>query len=446
MASFQTQGTAIHSLIDLACKRFGNTYCTRLTTAISRNMTIQEVFTAKEQHLYGSSRLGIRSIDVPMATRALAFTNGSPQAISTITLNSDSTENGYGSEYGIPHLRTNYTTFSRELGNKQYELVNHLGNVMVTVSDKKLGITTSSNGFIAYTADVISASNQYPYGSPMPGKEWNTTAYRFGMNTQEKDDEIYGLGNTFAALYWEYDARLGRRWNVDPVVKEYESGYSCFAGNPIWIVDHLGNDSTIYITSFSDITMPDGTKLIKEKLDKKHVKQIARQIIQIFNKNGIKLKFVYVKPSDVLKLKLDMTDSYINLTGGMMGNSTVYKDKNLNIDFINTFVNYDATPTTDEEVKNYKAAYSSAHEILHQLLKQASVFFGLTLTDHDEQKVPNLNAAGSGDSDPKSVYLMPNEEIPNRATKKIQRAERILDCNKRMLYYFIKRSHGKRPN
>jgi hypothetical protein len=75
--------------------------------------------------------------------------NGSPQAISTITLNSDSAENGYGSEYGIPSLRTNYTTFSRELGNKQYELVNHLGNVMVTVSDKKLGITSTGIGYIA---------------------------------------------------------------------------------------------------------------------------------------------------------------------------------------------------------------------------------------------------------------------------------------------------------
>jgi hypothetical protein len=66
------------------------------------------------------------------------FPNGNPQAISTVTLNPDSTENGYGSEYGIPRLRTNYTSYSRELGNKQYELVNHLGNVMVTVSDKKL--------------------------------------------------------------------------------------------------------------------------------------------------------------------------------------------------------------------------------------------------------------------------------------------------------------------
>lgn len=41
-------------------------------------------------------------------------------------------------------------------------------------------------------------------------------SYRFGFNGQEKDDEMSGEGNTNTAEYWEYDARLGRRWNIDP--------------------------------------------------------------------------------------------------------------------------------------------------------------------------------------------------------------------------------------
>jgi hypothetical protein len=77
----------------------------------------------------------------------------------------------------------------------------------------------------------------------MPGKSYQSTAYRYGMNTQEKDNEIYGPGNTYGALYWEYDARIARRWNVDPVVKEYEGGYTTFSGNPIWFVDINGDDS-----------------------------------------------------------------------------------------------------------------------------------------------------------------------------------------------------------
>jgi Ca2+-binding RTX toxin-like protein len=66
--------------------------------------------------------------------------------------------------------------------------------------------------------------------------------YRFGFNGQEKVDEIAGVGNHNTALFWEYDTRLGRRWNVDPIKKEYESVYSCFSDNPIHYHDILGDD------------------------------------------------------------------------------------------------------------------------------------------------------------------------------------------------------------
>jgi hypothetical protein len=68
--------------------------------------------------------------------------------------------------------------------------------------------------------------------------------YRFGYNGQEKVDEIAGAGNHTTAEFWEYDTRLGRRWNRDPVVKPYESGYACFANNPIWFSDVNGDDGT----------------------------------------------------------------------------------------------------------------------------------------------------------------------------------------------------------
>jgi hypothetical protein len=43
-------------------------------------------------------------------------------------------------------------------------------------------------------------------------------------------------------LFWEYDSRLGRRWNIDPVVKPALSGYSAFSNSPIWKVDPDGDD------------------------------------------------------------------------------------------------------------------------------------------------------------------------------------------------------------
>jgi hypothetical protein len=56
----------------------------------------------------------------------------------------------------------------------------------------------------------------------------------------EKDDEIVGSGNIYTAAHWEYDARLGRRWNVDPITQPWQSPYATFNNNPIIFVDPSG--------------------------------------------------------------------------------------------------------------------------------------------------------------------------------------------------------------
>jgi RHS repeat-associated protein len=70
--------------------------------------------------------------------------------------------------------------------------------------------------------------------------------YRYGFNGQEKTDEIAGLGNHTTAKFWEYDTRIGRRWNLDPVRKEYESPYVTFGNNPLRYIDPSGKDTALY--------------------------------------------------------------------------------------------------------------------------------------------------------------------------------------------------------
>jgi len=48
-----------------------------------------------------------------------------------------------------------------------------------------------------YTADVLSATDYYPFGSPMPGRNLEGDGYRFGFNGMEKDDEVLGNGNQY---------------------------------------------------------------------------------------------------------------------------------------------------------------------------------------------------------------------------------------------------------
>ena len=43
-------------------------------------------------------------------------------------------------------------------------------------------------------------------------------------------------------MYWEYDSRIGRRWNGDPLEKKFpwQSPYATLDGNPIWKSDPTG--------------------------------------------------------------------------------------------------------------------------------------------------------------------------------------------------------------
>lgn len=80
----------------------------------------------------------------------------------------------------------------------------------------------------------------------MKGRDLNVPDdYRFGFNGQEKDNEIYGDGNSTTAEYWQYDARLGRRWNMDPVLNVWESPYACFRNNPIISNDVNGDSPSV---------------------------------------------------------------------------------------------------------------------------------------------------------------------------------------------------------
>jgi RHS repeat-associated protein len=110
---------------------------------------------------------------------------------------------------------------------------------------------SASDGIIShYTAELISATDYYAFGAPLPERTWQGGEYRFGFNGQERDDEVAGVGNIMTAEFWEYDARLGRRWNVDPISNISFSDYSTFENNPIYNEDHNGDFPLAAIAGF----------------------------------------------------------------------------------------------------------------------------------------------------------------------------------------------------
>ena len=168
-----------------------------------------------EMHLYGISRLG-------MATQHLA-------ADTAFNLS-----NGFGSITG--------RIFTR--GEKFFELSNHLGNVLVTVSDRRIQVDANSDGTVdSYKADLVSANDYYPFGMLMPGRKYSiaNTNYRFGFNGKEKVGEINSDNYDFGARI--LDTRLGGRWfAIDPEAKRYPgySPYSYALNTPICATDPDG--------------------------------------------------------------------------------------------------------------------------------------------------------------------------------------------------------------
>ena len=212
----------------------------------SESLLADTLFLA-EHHLYGSSRLGIVTYPEPQYRVVYGSTAAADTTLQVRYpwysleqddwMKADKASVFTGSTY---HTAVDTAGTLHHIGLKHYELSDHLGNVLVTLSDKRSGYGDNSGNFTAWQPDVWTVSDYYPFGMQMEERRWENKDYRFGYNTQERTDEIAGTGNHNTAEFWEYSPRIGRRWNVDPMGYPHQSHYSTFDNSPISKGDPLG--------------------------------------------------------------------------------------------------------------------------------------------------------------------------------------------------------------
>jgi|GEM_PF-4661635 len=146
-------------------------------------------------------------------------------------------------------LETGYHSFTR--GKKLYELSNHLGNVLATISDKKVQHDNGSGQVDYYSADVVTANDYYPFGMQMPGRTYTSanSSYRYSFNGKEDDKEISGQQDYGLRIY---DKRLGRFKSVDPLKREFawNSPYAFAENKVIHCIDIDGGESQEVITRY----------------------------------------------------------------------------------------------------------------------------------------------------------------------------------------------------
>jgi len=146
------------------------------------------------------------------------------------------------------HLYPNKGLHPRVVGEKLYELTDHLGNVRTTITDRKMATFDSNWLITGFTADITSANDYFPFGSEMPGRSYNSGEYRFGFNGMEKDDEVKGQGNSLDFGARIYDPRIGRWEKTDPLEVRFpsKSPYVSFNNNPLFFVDMDGREYFAY--------------------------------------------------------------------------------------------------------------------------------------------------------------------------------------------------------
>ena len=141
------------------------------------------------------------------------------------------------------------TILNHNLGLKNYELSNHLGNVCAVISDRKIPRSSNGTTIAYYMPDIVSATDYYPFGMTMQERTFSAgvEAYRYGFNGKENDNE----SNTQDYGMRIYDGRLGRFLSVDPLTK-YFAFYTPyqFSGNtPISATDLDGLEEIYFMES-----------------------------------------------------------------------------------------------------------------------------------------------------------------------------------------------------
>jgi RHS repeat-associated protein len=223
-----------------------------------------------EQELYGSSRLGMfkPSMEIPASVTTTSIPdmtgNLTPQILTPVNFpNSDNSiqpaeivvsrnddlfgaivyQHQVAEPKGLPQVQPKGAYFTATRGYKDYELTNHLGNVLATIRDRKLPLFNGTT-LERYAPDISTSQDYYAFGMQMPGRKFSPAEYRFGFNGKENDKEVYGEGNFQDYGFRMYDTRIARFISVDPLTKKYpELTPFQFASNtPIMSIDLDGTE------------------------------------------------------------------------------------------------------------------------------------------------------------------------------------------------------------
>jgi RHS repeat-associated protein len=335
-----TSGLDLTTYLMYVYQRFGQIRFNQVLSDVG-TIKMQKTLTLDELHIYGSSRHGINKPKKRIVAKSYVLE----------TIETDGTFD-YGAARDSTFAKISKTTFRRTVTYKQYELTNHLGNVLATVLDRKTLVTNSGDTF--YSADVSTAGMYYAFGSSMTDLAYthDTGKYRYGFNGKETDPES-GLQDYGFRIY---NPGLAKFLSVDPITSDYPwyTPYQ-FAGNmPIGAIDLDGLEPTI--ANLGWYTDPWGMLMgmLDEELDGNTNAKVEYKLgLQGTNENG-----KFTNGSALAWLAYDQVMTSMQQSSGFrMGPMKVPSSKPSNTSTVssNSRPKYTSTSTTNSTPKYTKS-------------------------------------------------------------------------------------------
>ena len=186
-------------------------------------------YSQREKYIYGSSRLGVLNDSIPL--------------------------------YGSQNATYDQTKWEHTIGSRNYELSNHLGNILSVVSDKPIPHDDGGGVSDYFLADIRQSTDYSPFGVQLSGRNHYKTGvwkdYSMGFQGQLEDDEIKGEGNSLNYEYRMHDPRLGRFFAIDPLAADFSwnSPYAFSENRVIDCIELEGLEKVEHYTVRNDGTL-----------------------------------------------------------------------------------------------------------------------------------------------------------------------------------------------
>ena len=138
---------------------------------------------------------------------------------------------------------------------------------------------------------IRNISDYSPFGVSLDGRTIEGDGYRYGFQSQERDDELKGAGNSMNFEFRMHDPRVGRFFAVDPLASKYPwNSVYAFSENKViaWIELEGAEALKTTITR-----QKDGSNFIQVEMDESILDNCGKSLQNRIIVNGIELGTSY---------------------------------------------------------------------------------------------------------------------------------------------------------